>query len=119
MQPIIIIITFLWLFSRMDKINDNLENNYDEDSVCDNEREITIFISRIGSRVYTHTNQRSGVPELLDEEEIKNKDAEKNKYIHNIIDISTITKGKSSNEIAMIAIKCLNPAIYIEDLSKI
>ena len=118
MQPIIKIITFK-LFSRMEKINYNLENNSDEDSVCGNEKEITIFISRIGNCTYTHTNQRSGVPEQIDEEEIKNKDAEWTKSIHNIIDISTITKSKSSNEIAMIAIKCLNPAIYIEDLSKI
>ena len=103
----------------MEKINYNLENKPDEDSVCGNEREITIFFSRIGNRVYTHTNQRSGVPEQLDEEDIKNKDAEWIKFIHNIIDISTITKGKSSNEIAMLAIKCLNSAIYIEDLSKI
>ena len=103
----------------MEKINNNFENNSDKDSVCDNEREITIFISRIGNRVYTYTNKRSGVPEQLDEEAIKNKNAEQIKSIHNIVDISTITKGKSSNEIAMIAIKCLNPAIYIEDLSKI
>ena len=57
----------------MEKFNNNLENNSDEDSVCDNEREITIFISRVGNCVYIHTNQRSGVPQQLDEEVIKIK----------------------------------------------
>ena len=57
----------------MEKINKKLKNNSDEDSVCDNEREITIFISRVGNCVYTHTNQRSEVPQQLDEEVIKIK----------------------------------------------
>ena len=37
-------------------------NNSDKDSVWDNEREITMFISQVGNCVYTHSNQRSSVP---------------------------------------------------------
>ena len=101
----------------MERISNNFENNYDEEYIFDHERDSTIFISQVDNCVYTHINPGSLECEQSIEEETKDEDTQHIQSINSIIDISAITKGKSPFEIVVLGIKCLSPAMDIDNLS--
>ena len=102
----------------MERISNNFENNYDEEYIFDHERDTTIFISQVDNCVYTHINPGSLECEQSIEEETKDEDTQHIQSNNSTIDISAITKGKSPFEIVVLGIKCLSPAMDIDNLSK-